>query len=373
MRWHRSWGSPEWRHSAPRPWPAAPPTPPGPDPPEPGCPGPGRGVRRHLQGHRHRRHPRPDRLRPADPGQRHRHPGLRPGLAPAPPRRARPPPSSPGPSPTGAGIRLVIAIIPVLVVVQILADALHLGYLGSFIWPVFLAVASPSSSGATPARASGCGSTTTSCPCSTPAETHRRRALLVRIGTGVVIGAVGLLVFVLGSPEHGRAATGGRCPAGHRGHRGRLRPVVALPGPRPDVGAPGPGPGRGAGRDGGPRPRLGPPDPGPDPAVGRRSPARGAPGPGPGARAPVLAVRGPGPGHHRPGGVDAGRGDQRAPAPDRGRPRDHRPGGGGRGLRAGRRDAGPARRLAGGHGQRGQMVGRPPGLASTPRSTRARP
>ena len=37
------------------------------------------------------------------------------------------------------GIRLVIAIIPVLVVIQIVADAWHIGYLGSFSWPVFLA------------------------------------------------------------------------------------------------------------------------------------------------------------------------------------------------------------------------------------------
>jgi phage shock protein PspC (stress-responsive transcriptional regulator) len=33
------------------------------------------------------------------------------------------------------GIRLVIAIIPALVVVQIVAAALHIGYLGSFSWP----------------------------------------------------------------------------------------------------------------------------------------------------------------------------------------------------------------------------------------------
>ena len=82
------------------------------------------------------------------------------------------------------GIRLVIAIIPVLVVVQILADALHIGWLGS----VQLARLpgrrrAPSSSGATPARANGCGSTTTSSPCSIPAGTASTRwTLVVRIG-----------------------------------------------------------------------------------------------------------------------------------------------------------------------------------------------
>jgi heme A synthase len=37
------------------------------------------------------------------------------------------------------GIRLLIAIVPILVVVQIVTAGLHLGYLGSFSWPVFLA------------------------------------------------------------------------------------------------------------------------------------------------------------------------------------------------------------------------------------------
>ena len=34
---------------------------------------------------------------------------------------------------------LVVAMIPALIVIQIVAGALHLGYLGSFGWPVFLA------------------------------------------------------------------------------------------------------------------------------------------------------------------------------------------------------------------------------------------
>jgi signal transduction histidine kinase len=37
------------------------------------------------------------------------------------------------------GIRLVVAIVPILVVAQIVAVTLHIGFLGSFIWPVFLA------------------------------------------------------------------------------------------------------------------------------------------------------------------------------------------------------------------------------------------
>ena len=37
------------------------------------------------------------------------------------------------------GLRLVVAIVPALVLVQVLASALHLGYLGSFSWPVLSA------------------------------------------------------------------------------------------------------------------------------------------------------------------------------------------------------------------------------------------
>jgi signal transduction histidine kinase len=37
------------------------------------------------------------------------------------------------------GIRLVIAIIPLFIMVVLVAGALHIGFVGSFIWPVFLA------------------------------------------------------------------------------------------------------------------------------------------------------------------------------------------------------------------------------------------
>jgi signal transduction histidine kinase len=37
------------------------------------------------------------------------------------------------------GIRLVVAIVPFLIFVQIVAGTLHIGYLGSFSWPLFLA------------------------------------------------------------------------------------------------------------------------------------------------------------------------------------------------------------------------------------------
>jgi signal transduction histidine kinase len=37
------------------------------------------------------------------------------------------------------GIRHVVAVIPLLIAIQIVAAALHLGFVGSFIWPMFLA------------------------------------------------------------------------------------------------------------------------------------------------------------------------------------------------------------------------------------------
>ena len=71
------------------------------------------------------------------------------------------------------GIRLVIAIIPVLVLVQVLASTLRVGYVGSFSWPIFLAAGVAILSAATPANRSGCGSTTTS----------SRRSMAAPIGT----------------------------------------------------------------------------------------------------------------------------------------------------------------------------------------------
>ena len=38
------------------------------------------------------------------------------------------------------GIRLVIAVIPIVIVTQVVISALHIGFVGIISWPVFLAV-----------------------------------------------------------------------------------------------------------------------------------------------------------------------------------------------------------------------------------------
>lgn len=99
------------------------------------------------------------------------------------------------------GIRLVIAIIPALVVVQIVTAALHVGYLGSFTWPLFLAAGAVLlirrnasekervwiNSDLVPMLHAG-------------SQPRRRRTMAVRVALGVVLGAVGLFFLIVGHP-----------------------------------------------------------------------------------------------------------------------------------------------------------------------------
>jgi signal transduction histidine kinase len=97
------------------------------------------------------------------------------------------------------GIRLVVAVIPVLVVAQIVTSALHIGYTGSFIWPIFLAAGGAVliwrnvseqerdwiNHDIVPMLSSGGGR-------------QSRWPLFTRIGLGALLGVGGLLVLVLG-------------------------------------------------------------------------------------------------------------------------------------------------------------------------------
>ncbi len=99
------------------------------------------------------------------------------------------------------GIRLVVAIVPALVLVQVVASALHIGYLGSFSWPVFLAAAAAIlirrnasaeervwiNDGVLPMLRTDTGH-------------HGRWNLVLRIAIGAVVGLAGLLVLILGHP-----------------------------------------------------------------------------------------------------------------------------------------------------------------------------
>jgi signal transduction histidine kinase len=97
------------------------------------------------------------------------------------------------------GIRLVVAIIPALLVAQVVASALNIGYIGSFVWPTFLALGAAVlvwrnaseqerawiDDDLIPTLRSGAGQGT-------------RRPLLLRIGAGVLLGVGGLVVLVMG-------------------------------------------------------------------------------------------------------------------------------------------------------------------------------
>jgi signal transduction histidine kinase len=99
------------------------------------------------------------------------------------------------------GIRLVAAVIPVLILVQIISSGLHLGYVASFSWPLFLAAgaavlirrnASPDervwiNDDLLPMFRSGEGR-------------HTRTSVVVRIGLGIAIGITGLFFLLDGHP-----------------------------------------------------------------------------------------------------------------------------------------------------------------------------
>jgi signal transduction histidine kinase len=97
------------------------------------------------------------------------------------------------------GIRLVVAIIPFLVLVQIMAGALHLGWLGSFSWPLFLAAGCFILIGRNASGDERVWINDDLVPMLRMGnERQTRWTLVLRIGVGSVLAAVGLAVlFVL--------------------------------------------------------------------------------------------------------------------------------------------------------------------------------
>jgi signal transduction histidine kinase len=97
------------------------------------------------------------------------------------------------------GIRLVMAIIPALIVAQIVASGLDIGYIGSFVWPAFLAAGAGVlvwrnaseqerawiNGDLVPMLRSGAGGGT-------------RRPVLLRLGVGVALGIGGVVLLVIG-------------------------------------------------------------------------------------------------------------------------------------------------------------------------------
>lgn len=97
------------------------------------------------------------------------------------------------------GIRLIIAVIPVLVVVQILAGAGHIGYLGSISWPLFLAAAAVILIRRNASQDERIWITQDLAPMFTTGVGRQHRWVLwVRILAGVLMATAGLAVFVLG-------------------------------------------------------------------------------------------------------------------------------------------------------------------------------
>jgi signal transduction histidine kinase len=99
------------------------------------------------------------------------------------------------------GIRGVIAIIPVLVVVQIVTSALHVGYLGSFTWPLFLAAGAALLIRRNASEKERVWINTDLVPMlHAGSQPHHRRSTVVRVALGVVLGAVGVVFLIVGHP-----------------------------------------------------------------------------------------------------------------------------------------------------------------------------
>jgi phage shock protein PspC (stress-responsive transcriptional regulator) len=99
------------------------------------------------------------------------------------------------------GIRTVIALLPVVVVVQILASGLHVGYVGSFIWPVYLAVGAVILIRRNASEPERMWINDDLLPMlHTGTEPHGRKPLVLRVTLGAAIGAAGVLVLILGHP-----------------------------------------------------------------------------------------------------------------------------------------------------------------------------
>ncbi len=97
------------------------------------------------------------------------------------------------------GIRLLAAIIPVLVVIQIVSSGLHLGYVGSFSWPLLLAVGVGVLIRRNASQDERTWINDDLLPMfRTRDERHTRGSLAIRIVVGVVVGLVGLALLLAG-------------------------------------------------------------------------------------------------------------------------------------------------------------------------------
>ncbi len=99
------------------------------------------------------------------------------------------------------GIRLVAAIIPLLIVIQIVAAGLHLGFVGSFGWPLFLAAGAVVLIRRNASHDERVWINDDLIPMfRTGEDRHTRTSLILRIALGIVVGIGGLLLLLGGHP-----------------------------------------------------------------------------------------------------------------------------------------------------------------------------
>ncbi len=99
------------------------------------------------------------------------------------------------------GIQLVVALIPVVVMVQVLVAAIHVGYLGSATVPIFVAAAAAVLIRRNASEAERAWVNQDLAPVFTTGSGRRSRwSLFVRVLAGTLLGIGGLMVLVLGHP-----------------------------------------------------------------------------------------------------------------------------------------------------------------------------
>jgi signal transduction histidine kinase len=99
------------------------------------------------------------------------------------------------------GIRLIASIIPVLVVIQIVSATLHLGYVGSFSWPIFLAAGVVVLIRRNASQDERVWINDDLLPMFRTGDDHHTRiSLVVRIALGIAVGVGGLFLLLDGHP-----------------------------------------------------------------------------------------------------------------------------------------------------------------------------
>ncbi|HEY2215020.1 MAG TPA: PspC domain-containing protein, partial [Acidimicrobiales bacterium] len=96
------------------------------------------------------------------------------------------------------GIRLAVATVPAFIVLQIVVSVLHIGYLGFFSWPVFIALALGILIWRNASDQERIWINNDVAPMLQSGGTHSGWKLIIRIGLGVALAVGGIITLVLG-------------------------------------------------------------------------------------------------------------------------------------------------------------------------------